>query len=217
MTYSLTLRSNVALLVVTVLIPASAAAQGAAISNAQLFEAVGVRDGTTVCEIGAGDGALTLAAARVVGSQGRVFTSELGEDRVNALQGKIAGSGLTQITVVSGDPIKTNFPDSACDAVFMRDVYHHFSNPAAMNARARLDVPSPRLSDARPASSMTTRSILLRLTASRKWDVESRSGVVNANSVPPWASASRARFSSRADSALLTATARTPAFVSLLI
>src|ERR1700752_2052688 len=83
----------------TVLIPASAAAQGAAISNAQLFEAVGVRDGTTVCEIGAGDGALTLAAARVVGSQGRVFTSELGEDRVNALQGKIAGSRLSQITV----------------------------------------------------------------------------------------------------------------------
>ena len=134
MTYSLTLRSNVALLLVTVLIPASVAAQGGAISNARLFEAVGVRDGTTVCEIGAGDGALTLAAARVVGSQGRVFTSELGEDRVNALQGKIAGSGLTQITVVSGDPIKTNFPDSACDAVFMRDVYHHFSNPAAMNA-----------------------------------------------------------------------------------
>lgn len=121
-------------LLITVLIPASAAGQAAAISNAQLFEALGVRDGATVCEMGAGDGAVTLAAARVVGSQGRVFASELGDDRVNTLRAKTAGSGLTQITVVSGDPIKTNFPDGACDAVFMRSVYHHFSNPAAMNA-----------------------------------------------------------------------------------
>jgi ubiquinone/menaquinone biosynthesis C-methylase UbiE len=134
MTHTFPSQSMFVALLITVLIPASAAGQAAAISNAQLFEALGVRDGATVCEMGAGDGAATLAAARVVGSQGRVFASELGEDRVNALRAKTAGRGLTQITVVSGDPIKTNFPDGACDAVFMRSVYHHFSNPAAMNA-----------------------------------------------------------------------------------
>jgi tRNA A58 N-methylase Trm61 len=42
-----------------------------------------------VCEIGAGEGALSIAAARVVGSQGHVYTSELGDSRVKALQAKV--------------------------------------------------------------------------------------------------------------------------------
>lgn len=88
----------------------------------------------TVCEIGAGDGSLTLAAARVVGPEGKVYSSELGDSRLASLRREVEQSGLAQIAVVSGDPIKTNFPDGACDALFMRNVYHHFDDPAAMNA-----------------------------------------------------------------------------------
>jgi SAM-dependent methyltransferase len=46
----------------------------------------------------------------------------------------VAQNGLEQITVVAGDAQKTNFPDGACDAVFMRNVYHHFHDPPVMNA-----------------------------------------------------------------------------------
>ena len=125
---------TLALLVVTLLVPAPAWAQAASISNEKIFDAIGVREGGTVCEIGAGDGELSLAAARAVGAQGRIYTSELGDARVKALQDKIAGSKLAQITVVPGDAVKTNFPDAACDALFMRNVYHHFADPPKMNA-----------------------------------------------------------------------------------
>jgi ubiquinone/menaquinone biosynthesis C-methylase UbiE len=84
--------------------------------------------------MGAGDGELTLAAARLVGPAGRVYTSELGDERVKALRVKVARSHTSQITVVAGDANKTNFPDGGCDALFMRSVYHHFADPAAMNA-----------------------------------------------------------------------------------
>jgi ubiquinone/menaquinone biosynthesis C-methylase UbiE len=121
---------------VTALIPVAADPQraGSTLGDEQIFESVGVREGATVCEIGAGDGALSIAAARVVGPTGRVFASELGDDRVKTLRSKVASSGLAQITVVAGDSTRTNFPDEACDALFMRDVYHHFTSPAAMNA-----------------------------------------------------------------------------------
>ena len=69
-----------------------------------------------------------------MGSGGRVYTSELGDDRVKTLRDKIAASGLSQITVVAGAATATNFPDAACDALFMRNVYHHFADPARMNA-----------------------------------------------------------------------------------
>ncbi len=107
---------------------------GSTIATERIFEAIGVKEGVTVCEIGAGNGDLSLAAARLVGPTGRVFTSELGDDRVKTLQTRVTSSGLAQITVVSGDPVRTNFPEAGCDALFMRNVYHHFADPAPMNA-----------------------------------------------------------------------------------
>jgi ubiquinone/menaquinone biosynthesis C-methylase UbiE len=129
-------RRTLSLLLVTLLVPIAATAQraGSVKSEQMIFNAIAVRDGITACEIGAGDGELSIAAARAVGPNGRVFTSELGDARLKTLQEKIAAANLAQITVVTGDAGKANFPDGACDAVFMRDVYHHFTDPASMNA-----------------------------------------------------------------------------------
>jgi ubiquinone/menaquinone biosynthesis C-methylase UbiE len=106
----------------------------ASIETSSLFLSLELKPGHTVGEIGAGKGELTLEAARTVGGQGKVLTSELGEDRVKQLQSVVQSSGLSQISVITGDPNKTNFPESCCDAIFMRNVYHHFADPAAMNA-----------------------------------------------------------------------------------
>jgi ubiquinone/menaquinone biosynthesis C-methylase UbiE len=103
-------------------------------SAGTIFEAIGVRQGQTVCEIGAGDGELSIAAAGRVGPDGRVFTSELGDSRLQKLREAVEASGLTTVTVVAGDAERTNFPEAACDALFMRDVYHHVADPARMNA-----------------------------------------------------------------------------------
>lgn len=129
------MRAKLPILFVTLLVTAVAAqrSQSDSIETERIFEAIGVREGITVCEMGAGDGALSLAAARAVGSGGRVYTSELGDDRVKALRERAASSGLAHITVISGDPVKTNFPDETCDALFMRNVYHHFAEPAQIN------------------------------------------------------------------------------------
>ncbi len=93
-----------------------------------------MREGVTVCEIGAGNGDLSLEVAKLVGPGGRVFASELGDARVKTLKERVTGSGLSHVTVVPGDAVKTNFPDAACDALFMRNVYHHFAEPSKMNA-----------------------------------------------------------------------------------
>lgn len=126
---------RLASLAVTLFVPAALVAWqgGSTIRTERIFEAIGVREGITVCEMGAGDGELTIAAAKLVGPTGRVYTSELGEERVKTLRDRTAASGLSQITVVDGDASKTNFPEAACDALFMRNVYHHFADPAAIN------------------------------------------------------------------------------------
>lgn len=129
-------RPTLAALLITLSAPPVSFAQrsGSSIPTEKIFEAIGVREGITVCEIGAGDGELTIAAAKLVGSAGRVYTSELGEDRVKTLREKAAASTLGQITVVAAGAAKTNFPDAGCDALFMRNVYHHFGDPPVINA-----------------------------------------------------------------------------------
>jgi ubiquinone/menaquinone biosynthesis C-methylase UbiE len=114
---------------------AAAFAQGSAegISAEKLFAAIDIHEGSTVCEVGAGDGQMSIKAARLVGSQGRVYTNELGDSKAGKLREKITAAGLAHVTVVTGEAARTNFPDAICDALFLRDVYHHFSEPAAMN------------------------------------------------------------------------------------
>lgn len=129
-------RGSLTLIISLLAVPAFLPAQrsGSALPAERVFQAIGLQPGSTACEVGAGNGDLSIAAARAVGSTGRVYSSELGEAHLKTLREKAAASGLGNITVVAGDVTKTNFPDSACDAVFLRDVYHHFTDPAAIDA-----------------------------------------------------------------------------------
>jgi cyclopropane fatty-acyl-phospholipid synthase-like methyltransferase len=109
-------------------------AQGEAGDIDRLVEALALAPGAIVAEIGAGDGTLTVSLARRVGAGGRVFTTELGDDRLRTLRQAIGRADLSQIEVVEARATSTNLADACCDAIVMRDVYHHFGDPAAMNA-----------------------------------------------------------------------------------
>jgi len=129
-------------LILGLLVPGAASAQG--VRYTDLFDKLALGAGETACEIGAGEGQMTLAAAERVGARGHVYTSELGDDRVKTLREKV--DGRPHIHVIPSAEDHTNFPDSWCDAIFMRNVYHHFADPAAMNASiARALRPGGRL------------------------------------------------------------------------
>ena len=112
----------------------TAAAQDNAADTDWLVEVLRLRPGSTVADIGAGRGELTIAVAPHVAPGGRVYSSELGTEAVQRLRRAVARAGATNVTVVEGDPNQTNLPEQCCDAVFLRYVYHHFADPPAMNA-----------------------------------------------------------------------------------
>lgn len=130
------LRRRVVLLSLAVLLAGAAPgrSQDEASDPGRLIEALRLSPGAVLAEIGAGDGTLTLALARHVGPDGRVYTTELGAGRLAALRKAVARSSLTQIEVLEAHDRRTNLPDACCDAIVMRDVYHHFADPEAMNA-----------------------------------------------------------------------------------
>ena len=92
------------------------------------------KPGSVVAEIGAGDGGLTLAAAARVGPSGRVFTTELDPKKLAGLETLAAKQKVQNITVVKAGEAATNLPRECCDSIFMRRVYHHFTQPAQEDA-----------------------------------------------------------------------------------
>ncbi len=86
--------------------------------------------GQHVAEIGAGDGAMAVEMARVIGSEGVLYATELGEAKRVALERRVRALPLPQVRVVAGAVDATNLPEASCDALYMRMVFHHIERPA---------------------------------------------------------------------------------------
>ncbi|PYR76690.1 MAG: hypothetical protein DMF86_11515 [Acidobacteria bacterium] len=125
-----------AILLFFVFFPFAALAQSArdnADDAGRLVKALDLRAGSVVGEIGAGSGELTVLLAKAVGETGRVFSNELNAERRAEIASAAAAAGLKNVVIVEGAPADANLPEGCCDAVFMRNVYHHFADPPSMN------------------------------------------------------------------------------------
>jgi ubiquinone/menaquinone biosynthesis C-methylase UbiE len=93
-----------------------------------------VQPGTRVADVGAGDGTFAVALARRVGPSGHVYATELADERLADIRQTAAEARLSNVTVIEGAVSSTNLPEACCDALFSRLVYHHLTDPVAINA-----------------------------------------------------------------------------------
>ena len=120
-----------AILVVAVLLFAGRGGETEVDGLARLLD---LRPGDTVADVGAGSGWLSIEMAAVVGDAGQVFATELSLQRRDDIQEAVAAAGLDNVTVVAAGERETNLPPECCEAIFLRRVYHHLTDPAAYNA-----------------------------------------------------------------------------------
>jgi ubiquinone/menaquinone biosynthesis C-methylase UbiE len=95
----------------------------------RLFDLLQLKPGMTVAEIGAGRGEMTVEMAKRLGPSGRVYSSEIDPARLADIREAVSREQLTNVTVVTAGDRASNLPAACCDAIFMRDVYHHFTHP----------------------------------------------------------------------------------------
>jgi ubiquinone/menaquinone biosynthesis C-methylase UbiE len=88
------------------------------------------KPGTIVADIGAGDGRYAFAAAQLVGPSGKVFATEIDQEKLTALKSEVTKRHLTNVIVIDSKEADTNLPAECCDAIFLRRVYHHLTKPA---------------------------------------------------------------------------------------
>ena len=93
-----------------------------------------LKAGMTVGEVGAGNGKMAVLLAQELGSGGHLFATEIGTDNLDDIRDRVADAGLDIVTVIEAGKKQTNLAPECCDAIFMRKVYHHFTDPAEINA-----------------------------------------------------------------------------------
>jgi ubiquinone/menaquinone biosynthesis C-methylase UbiE len=95
----------------------------------RLAELMRWKAGTVVADVGAGDGSYSFAAAQQVGPSGLVYTTEIDEDKLKQLRAEVLKRKLANVIVVQGTVDDTKLPTECCDAIYLRHVYHHLTQP----------------------------------------------------------------------------------------
>jgi SAM-dependent methyltransferase len=100
----------------------------------KLARALGLQRGMIVADIGAGSGALATAMAAYVGETGRVYATELSAERRADIERRVTSAAIGNVHVLAASETSTGLPDHCCDAVYLRAVLHHISDPEAFAA-----------------------------------------------------------------------------------
>ena len=101
----------------------------AEIEMPRLVQMLELKPGMTVADVGAGFGAWTMAFSRWIGPAGRVYASDIGAAQLTALRESVQRERLNNVTIIEAGVNTTNLPPLCCDAILIRDAYHHFTSP----------------------------------------------------------------------------------------
>ena len=102
-----------------------------------IVDAVALKPGQAVADVGAGTGLFTRLFAARVGPQGRVYAVDIAQEFVDGILKSARAAGLNNVTGIVSTQVSTRLEEGSVDAVFISDAYHHFENPKAMLASIR--------------------------------------------------------------------------------
>ena len=96
-----------------------------------------IAKGSSVADIGAGSGYITVRLAARVGPAGRVFANDVQPQMLNLLARRLERAKIGNVTLVEGTFDDPKLPPASVDLAIMVDVYHELSQPQAMLRRLR--------------------------------------------------------------------------------
>ena len=91
-----------------------------------------IAKGSTVADVGAGSGYMTLRLASRVGPEGKVYANDIQPQMLQILQRRVDRAQVTNVVLVQGALDDPKLPAAAMDLELMVDVYHELSEPQKM-------------------------------------------------------------------------------------
>jgi ubiquinone/menaquinone biosynthesis C-methylase UbiE len=96
------------------------------------LDAIGIKSGMAVADVGAGSGYFTLRLSKRVGPGGKVYAVEVQPEMMAILRRHVAKEKLTNVVTIIGSEADPRLPLKSVDLILLVDVYHEFSQPQSM-------------------------------------------------------------------------------------
>jgi len=98
----------------------------------EVVDAVDLKPGERIADIGAGTGLHTLLFAERVGVEGAVFSVDIEPRFLKLINQRAADNDFTNVTAVLGRDDSITLPEDEVDVVFISDTYNYFEDPEAL-------------------------------------------------------------------------------------
>ncbi len=103
----------------------------------ELIEALELKPGMSVADIGTGVGYMLPFLAKAVGPAGKVYAEDIFPDFLDKARERAKEKSLDGVVFVQGDEKDVKLPADSIDVALILDAYHHFDWPAEMMASVR--------------------------------------------------------------------------------
>lgn len=103
----------------------------------ELVEAMALRPGMTVADIGTGTGYMLPYLSHAVGASGHVLAEDIFDDFLEQARQRAADKKLANVNFVKGTETDPHLEPGSLDAILALDSYHHYDYPEKMLAAFR--------------------------------------------------------------------------------
>ncbi|RPJ80793.1 MAG: methyltransferase domain-containing protein [Acidobacteria bacterium] len=94
----------------------------------EVIQALDLKDGERIADIGAGSGYFAFRLARHVGAEGRVYAVDVSPDMVIHLNRTIRDMAIGNVTTILAPPDDPLLAENSIDRFFICDTWHHIEN-----------------------------------------------------------------------------------------
>ncbi len=98
----------------------------------KVMDAIGLKPGMVVGEVGAGHGRYTVHLAARVGPAGKVYANDIARGGLDYLKERCRKNGIKNVEIILGEVADPLFPKGALDMAFMVLTYHHLAKPVEL-------------------------------------------------------------------------------------
>jgi SAM-dependent methyltransferase len=95
----------------------------------KIMDAIGLKQGMIIGEVGAGTGRMTMWLADRVGDYGKVYANDIDRSALDHLRRRCKRDGFKNVEIVVGKMENPGFSTGSLDVAFMINVFHHLANP----------------------------------------------------------------------------------------
>jgi ubiquinone/menaquinone biosynthesis C-methylase UbiE len=103
----------------------------------QALDALNLKRGMVVADVGAGTGYMSLKMAQRVGPSGKVYAEDIQPEMLRMLRQNAAQAHVSNVETVLGSETDPKLPLGQMDLILLVDVYHEFSQPQKMVRQLR--------------------------------------------------------------------------------